>query len=118
MTNEPSNFGHRTPSRAGQRIERWDPEGERFWERGARYVARRNLIVSVLCGHVGFSVWSLWSVLVLFMSPRTGLGFTPGEKFLLVATPMLAGAVLRLPYGYAVARFGSRNWAVFSSAVL
>ncbi|MDF3292210.1 MFS transporter [Streptomyces silvisoli] len=106
------------PSRSGRRVEHWDPDDEDFWERGAKYIARRNLIVSVLSEHVGFSVWSLWSVLVLFMSPRTGLGFTPGEKFLLVVVPTLVGAVLRLPYSHAVTRFGGRNWTVFSSAVL
>ncbi len=107
-----------TPSGSGRWVEHWDPEDEDFWERGAKYVARRNLIVSVLCEHVGFSVWSLWSVLVLFMSPRNGLGFTPGEKFLLVVVPTLVGALLRLPYSRAVTRFGGRDWTVFATAVL
>jgi NNP family nitrate/nitrite transporter-like MFS transporter len=111
----------RTPgaaSRGGRWITRWDPEDEAFWEREGRLVARRNLIFSVLSEHVGFSVWSMWSVLVLFMSPDIGFTFTPSEKFLLVVVPTLVGAALRLPYSTAVARFGGRNWTVFASSVL
>ncbi|MDQ0751910.1 NNP family nitrate/nitrite transporter-like MFS transporter [Streptomyces africanus] len=103
---------------SGRWIQGWDPENEEFWERSGKKIARRNLLMSVLAEHVGFSVWSLWSVLVLFMSPEIGLGFAPDEKFLLVVTPTLVGAVLRLPYSYAVTRFGGRNWTVFSAAVL
>ncbi|MEU8774972.1 nitrate/nitrite transporter [Streptomyces sp. NPDC048606] len=103
---------------SGRWIEGWDPENEEQWERSGRRIARRNLVLSVLSEHIGFSVWSMWSVLVLFMSPEIGLGFTPGEKFLLVVVPTLVGAVLRLPYSYAVTRFGGRNWTVFASTVL
>ncbi|WP_329120437.1 nitrate/nitrite transporter [Streptomyces sp. NBC_01353] len=99
-------------------IEDWDPEDVRFWEARGKRIARRNLVLSVASEHIGFSVWSMWSVLVLFMSPRIGLPFTPGEKFLLVVTPTLVGAVLRLPYSHAVTRFGGRNWTVFATAVL
>ncbi|MFE9562503.1 MFS transporter [Streptomyces sp. NPDC006487] len=99
-------------------ITEWDPEDEVFWERTGRRVARRNLWLSVLSEHIGFSVWSMWSVLVLFMSPDIGFDFTKAEKFLLVVTPTLVGAVLRLPYSSAVARFGGRNWTVFASGVL
>ncbi|MER6424924.1 nitrate/nitrite transporter [Streptomyces sp. NPDC001137] len=103
----------------GRWIENWDPDDEDLWERGGgRRIARRNLVLSVLSEHVGFSVWSMWSVLVLFMSPRIGLAFAPDEKFLLVVVPTLVGALLRLPYSYAVTRFGGRNWTVFASLVL
>ncbi|QGZ52898.1 MFS transporter [Streptomyces sp. QHH-9511] len=110
--------GHgRRPGR-GRWIEDWDPEDVRFWEGQGKRIARRNLALSVASEHIGFSVWSMWSVLVLFMSPRIGLPFTPGEKFLLVVVPTLVGAVLRLPYSHAVTRFGGRNWTVFATAVL
>ncbi|MFC9006396.1 MFS transporter [Streptomyces microflavus] len=108
----------RRQSARGRWIEGWNPEDEDFWDRSGKHVARRNLWLSVLSEHIGFSVWSMWSVLVLFMSPDIGLGFAPGEKFLLVITPTLVGALLRLPYSYAVTRFGGRNWTVFASAVL
>ncbi|TDC84226.1 NarK/NasA family nitrate transporter [Micromonospora sp. KC606] len=99
-------------------IANWDPENRELWHRHGRRIARRNLVVSIISEHVGFSVWCMWSVLVLFMSPEIGFDFRPDEKFLLVVTPTLVGAVLRLPYSRAVTRFGGRNWAVFASAVL
>ncbi len=109
----------RTTTPARRRwIANWDPENSEFWHRHGRRIARRNLVVSVLTEHVGFSVWCMWSVLVLFMSPEIGFDVRPDEKFLLVVTPTLVGAVLRLPYSSAVTRFGGRNWTVFASAVL
>ncbi|MEW2069853.1 nitrate/nitrite transporter [Streptomyces sp. NPDC007346] len=108
----------RRQSTRGRWIEDWNPEDEKFWDHSGRRIARRNLWLSILSEHIGFSVWSMWSVLVLFMSPDIGLGFAPGEKFLLVITPTLVGALLRLPYSYAVTRFGGRNWTVFASVVL
>ncbi|TDC96886.1 NarK/NasA family nitrate transporter [Saccharopolyspora aridisoli] len=102
----------------GRWIEGWDPEDEDLWESTGKHVARRNLIFSIISEHIGFSVWSIWSVLVLFMGPDIGLPFTPSEKFLLVITPNLVGAVLRLPYAAAVTRFGGRNWTIFSSVAL
>lgn len=97
---------------------RWDPEDERFWVTTGRRIAMRNLVLSVLVEHVGFSVWSIWSVLVLFLGPQTGFPFDAGQKFLLVTVPTLVGALLRLPYGRAVTIFGGRNWAVFASSLL
>ncbi|MET8982240.1 nitrate/nitrite transporter [Streptomyces sp. NPDC004539] len=105
-------------SRSARWIKDWDPEDEDAWERGNARIARRNLLLSVFSEHLGFSIWSMWSVLVLFLSPDIGFSFTAGEKFLLVAVPTLVGAVLRLPYSYAVTRFGGRDWTVFASLAL
>ncbi|MGW0734226.1 nitrate/nitrite transporter [Streptomyces sp. NPDC002851] len=102
--------------RGGRWIERWDPEDEGFWEREGRHVARRNLTFSVLSEHIGFSVWSMFSVLALFMGPEYGID--PAGKFFLVAVASLVGAALRVPYGFAVARFGGRNWTIFSAGLL
>ncbi|MCX4696562.1 MFS transporter [Streptomyces sp. NBC_01408] len=107
-----------TRSAKGRWIEDWDAEDEQYWERGGKRIARRNLFLSVASEHIGFSIWSMWSVLVLFMTPEIGLGFAPDEKFLLVVTPTLVGALLRPPYSWAVTRFGGRNWTVFASAIL
>lgn len=95
----------------------WDPEDTIAWEAGNKYVARRNLIWSVFAEHVGFSIWSIWSVMVLFM-PESVYGFSAGDKFLLGATATLVGACLRIPYTLATATFGGRNWTVFSAFVL
>jgi MFS transporter, NNP family, nitrate/nitrite transporter len=95
----------------------WDPEDTVAWEAGNKRIARRNLIWSVAAEHVGFSVWSIWSVMVLFM-PASVYGFSAGDKFLLAATATLVGACLRFPYTFATARFGGRNWTIFSALVL
>ncbi|MBG7702048.1 NarK/NasA family nitrate transporter [Streptomyces sp. MC1] len=102
--------------RSGRWIERWDPEDEAFWQATGERTARRNLWFSVLSEHIGFSVWTLWSVLVLFMGPEYGL--TPADKFLLTSVVTLVGAVVRVPYTFAVAVFGGRNWTIVSASLL
>lgn len=99
------------------RISNWDPEDAVAWEAGNKKVALRNLIWSVFAMHVGYSVWSIWSVMVLFM-PRSVYGLSPADKLLLGATATLVGGCLRIPYAVAVTKFGGRNWMVFSSLVL
>ncbi|MER6627253.1 nitrate/nitrite transporter [Streptomyces sp. NPDC000987] len=104
------------PSRGGRWIRHWDPENETFWNETGERTAKRNLFFSVLSEHIGFSVWTLWSVLVLFMGPEYGL--TPADKFLLTSMVTLVGAVARVPYTFAVAVFGGRNWTVVSAGLL
>jgi len=89
-------------------IEHWDAEDVAAWDSGGAKVAKRNLIWSIVAEHVGFSIWSIWSVMVLFM-PQNVYHIDAAGKFYLVAVPTLVGAVLRLPYTTAVARFGGRN---------
>ena len=98
-------------------IEHWDAEDVDAWEAGGKDIAKRNLIWSVVAEHVGFSVWSIWSVMVLFM-PADVFGIDAAGKFFLVAVPTLVGSILRIPYTVATARFGGRNWTVFSALVL
>jgi NNP family nitrate/nitrite transporter-like MFS transporter len=104
------------PARWGRWIQHWEPEDAEFWAGTGRAVATRNLIFSIFTEHIGFCVWSLWSVLVLFMGPR--YGFSIADKFLLTSTPTLVGSVLRIPYNLAVARFGGRNWTIVSAVLL
>ncbi|MFF9619901.1 nitrate/nitrite transporter [Streptomyces griseosporeus] len=104
------------PSRGGRWIRQWDPENETFWKETGEKIARRNLLFSVLSEHIGFSVWTMWSVLVLFMGPEYGL--TPADKFMLTSMVTLVGAVVRVPYTFAVAIFGGRNWTIISASLL
>ena len=100
----------------GRWIDHWEPEDEAFWQRAGKKIANRNLLFSVLSEHIGFSVWTLWSVLVLFMGPDYHVD--AAGKFFLVSVPTLVGSLLRLPYTFAVARFGGRNWTIVSAALL
>ncbi len=100
-----------------QRISNWDPEDIVAWKGGNQKIARRNLIWCVGAMHVGYSVWSIWSVMVLFM-PQSVYGLSAADKFLLGATATFVGGCLRIPYSVAVVKFGGRNWMVFSSLVL
>jgi NNP family nitrate/nitrite transporter-like MFS transporter len=100
----------------GRWINDWRPEDPEFWDRTGAPIARRNLIFSVISEHIGFSVWSLWSVLVLFLGKD--YGFDPAQKFLLTALPTLVGAVLRIPYTFAVGMFGGRNWTIVAALLL
>lgn len=104
-------------SRTRYDIEDWDPEDKDAWEAGGAKVARRNLIWSIFAEHVGFSVWSIWSVMVLFM-PQNVYHIDAAGKFFLVAVPTMVGAIMRIPYTFAVAKFGGRNWTIFSAAIL
>jgi NNP family nitrate/nitrite transporter-like MFS transporter len=79
-------------------------------------VANRNLWFSIFVEHIGFSMWTVWSVLVLFMGPAYGVD--PAGKFLLVSLPSLVGGLIRIPYSMAPARFGGRNWTVISALLL
>lgn len=104
-------------ARGAHDITDWDPEDAVAWNAGGAKVARRNLIWSIVAEHVGFSVWSIWSVMVLFM-PQDVYRIDAAGKFVLVAVPTIVGAVLRIPYASAVTRFGGRNWTIFSALIL
>src|SRR5882724_8395790 len=80
----------------GRWIQDWRPEDLTFWKATGSRVARRNLIFSIFSEHVGFSIWSLWSVFVLFLTPAYGISADPkqaaAEKFLLTTIPTALGA--------------------------
>jgi NNP family nitrate/nitrite transporter-like MFS transporter len=106
------------PPRAGW-ISEWNPEDAEFWATTGRRVARRNLIFSIFAEHLGFSVWALWSVIVVALPPKSfPFILDVDKKFWLVAIPNLIGALLRVPYTLAVPRFGGRNWTVVSALLL
>jgi NNP family nitrate/nitrite transporter-like MFS transporter len=113
----------------GRWIERWEPEDPVFWESKGKAVARRNLIFSIFAEHIGFSVWLLWSIVVVNMygTPSAGGALAPAESgwaltasqgLTLLAVASGVGAFLRIPYTFAVPIFGGRNWTVISALLL
>lgn len=103
--------------RTGRWIDHWQPEDPEFWSSTGAPVARRNLIWSIFAEHLGFSVWLFWSVSAALLV-KVGFDFSVSQLFLLVALPNLVGSLLRLPYTFAVPRFGGRNWTVVSASLL
>lgn len=106
----------RTPAR-GRWIHGWDAEDVQQWEGGGRTIAQRNLRWSIGCEFLGFVVWQLWSIVVVYL-PAAGFHFSSSELFWLISVPSLVGATLRIPYTFMVARFGGRNWTVVSALLL
>jgi hypothetical protein len=64
MTTATEHLGTPSPlfSARSRWITDWRPEDETFWDAAGTQVARHNLIFSMLAGHIGFLVWSIWSV--------------------------------------------------------
>jgi MFS transporter, NNP family, nitrate/nitrite transporter len=98
-------------------ISDWNPENTEFWESKGKFIARRNLIWSIVAEHLGFSIWLIWSIVVTKL-PLAGFHFSTDQLFQLVALPGLIGALMRFPYTFAVTTFGGRNWTIFSASVL
>ncbi|MGQ9408094.1 NarK family nitrate/nitrite MFS transporter [Mycolicibacterium gilvum] len=106
-------------------IDDWRPEDPEFWSSVGKPIARRNLIFSIFAEHIGFSVWLLWSIVVVQMTAAadgsaaaSGFALTTTQALWLVAVPSGVGAFLRLPYTFAVPVFGGRNWTVISALLL
>ena len=110
----------RTPStsaRRGRWIDHWEPDDEAFWASTGEKIARKNLVLSMFAEHIGFSVWVLWTIVVLNLA-NAGIVLSVSELFLLTLVPNLIGSMLRIPYTFAVPRFGGRAWTTVSAALL
>ena len=114
----------------GRWIERWEPENELFWDAKGKAIALRNLIFSIVAEHIGFSVWLLWSIVVVKMygtfddsgtlvtAGANGWALTASQGFTILAVASGVGAFMRIPYTFAVGIFGGRNWTVVSALLL
>lgn len=102
---------------AARVLTRWDPEDPAFWEAEGRGIANRNLWISIPSLSLAFSVWMVWSVVVVHL-PNAGFAFSTRELFWLSALPALCGATLRIFYSFMVPLFGGRRWTVLSTASL
>jgi len=98
-------------------ISEWNPEDETFWEAKGKFIARRNLVWSIVAEHLGFSIWLLWSIVATKL-PHAGFHYSTDQLFQLVALPGLIGSLMRFPYTFAVTTFGGRNWTIFGATAL
>jgi MFS transporter, NNP family, nitrate/nitrite transporter len=101
----------------GRWIDNWEPENEAFWESTGKRIARKNLAFSIFAEHLGFSIWVLWTIIVINLV-NVGIVLSVPEQFWLTAVPNLIGSTLRIPYTFAVPRFGGRLWTTISASLL
>ncbi|MET9030220.1 nitrate/nitrite transporter [Nocardia sp. NPDC004168] len=121
---QPTTFEYQ---KRGRWLDHWDPDNPTFWASGGAKTARKNLIFSVFAENLGFSIWVIWGTVVTSMG-AAGFDFLAGlgkgnptavsNALLLTSTPTLVGAALRIPYTFAVPRFGGRAFTVFSAGML
>ncbi|MGH9232507.1 MAG: MFS transporter [Acidimicrobiales bacterium] len=98
-------------------IDHWEPDDEAFWDETGARIARRNLIWSMFAEHLGFSVWVIWTIVVINLG-NAGITMSVSEQFLLTLVPNLIGSMLRIPYTFGVPRFGGRAWTAISAGLL
>ncbi|MBA3746660.1 MAG: NarK/NasA family nitrate transporter [Solirubrobacterales bacterium] len=101
----------------GRWIEKWDPDDDAFWETSGKKIARKNLIFSIFAENLGFSIWVLWTIVVINLA-NIGITMSISELFILVAVPNLVGSFLRIPYTFAIPRFGGKAWTTVSASLL
>ena len=61
-------------------LAKWEPEDGAFWASTGRRIARRNLIFSIFAEHLGFSVWTLWSVVVVALTLPLVMARVPSAR--------------------------------------
>ena len=103
--------------KGGKLITDWRPEIDEFWKGGGKKVATRNLWISIPSLLLAFSVWMVWSAVIVRL-PEIGFDFDGGQLFWLAALPGLSGATLRIFYSFMVPIFGGRRWTAISTLSL
>ena len=98
-------------------LQRWEPENPGFWQQTGARIANRNLWISIPALMLAFSIWMLWSVVVVNLD-RAGFMLSKNQMFWLTALPALSGATLRIFYSFLVPVFGGRKWTAISTASL
>src|SRR3954452_14312082 len=56
---------HNSSLSRGRSIDHWEPDEPAFWAPEGSRIARKNLIFSIFAEHIGFSIWVLWTIVVL-----------------------------------------------------
>jgi NNP family nitrate/nitrite transporter-like MFS transporter len=101
----------------GSVITDWHPEDSHFWATTGKSIATRNLWISIPALLLAFSVWMVWSAVIVRLN-SIGFTFTTDQLFWLAALPGLSGATLRIFYSFMVPIFGGRRWTALSTASL
>jgi NNP family nitrate/nitrite transporter-like MFS transporter len=114
---EPATTAYDHSGRRGRWLDDWEPDDDAFWESGGKRIARKNLALSIFAEHLGFSIWVLWTIVVINLA-NAGFTLSLSEQFLLIALPNLVGSTLRIPYTFAVPKFGGRAWTGVSASLL
>ncbi|GGQ15708.1 MFS transporter [Streptosporangium pseudovulgare] len=100
---------------ANRWIAEWRPDDPGFWADTGRRIARRNLAFSIFAEHLGFTLWTVWSIVAVQLGAYR---FSTDQLFWIVSLPNLVGSALRIPYTFGPARFGGRNFTVVSVLLL
>ncbi|NNU85271.1 MFS transporter [Geobacillus thermoleovorans] len=82
-----------------------------FWRVGHA----RTLLSSFLYFDISFMIWNLLGALGVFVAESFAL--TPAEKGMMVAIPVLGGALLRIPMGLLADRWGGKRAGLLGMAV-
>ncbi|SDU39341.1 MFS transporter, NNP family, nitrate/nitrite transporter [Pseudomonas pohangensis] len=101
----------------GPMINDWRPEDSQFWAAKGKAIASRNLWISIPALLLAFSVWMVWSTVIVRLN-GIGFTFTTDQLFWLAALPGLSGATFRIFYSFMVPIFGGRRWTALSTASL
>ena len=75
-----------------------------------------TLLTSFLYYDVSFMVWTLLGALGALIAPS--LGLNASQKFLMVSTPILSGALLRIVLSLLVDRIGTKNTGILAQLVV
>lgn len=78
--------------------------------------ARKVLLMATLAFAANFSVWTLYAVMGITI--RAELNLSGTEFGLLLAAPMLTGALLRFPVGFMCERYSCRNIYLLQMALI
>src|SRR5262249_50329278 len=87
-----------------------------FLERSETWKRRTTLLGCFLHFDFSFMLWVLFGALGISLSEAAGL--SPAHKGLVVAVPILAGSLLRVPVGLATDRYGGKRIGVVLLAFL
>lgn len=70
--------------------------------------AARVLFLNTVAFTICFAAWTLYGVLIAFLIDQKLLSIDKSQVGLLIGTPILSGAILRLPVGILADRFGGK----------